>query len=128
MPNNKGMDWIRLHKRMAIYLRDGFDCVWCRMVFPLDVNGYGLTLDHVYVDGCNENYNLVTCCLRCNSSRRRTSLKDWVEKVSERTGEAAQDISHRVLVALGEPLDLEEGRRLAQVRRPPKTLAVAQVS
>jgi hypothetical protein len=117
------MDWIRLSKRMAIYLRDGFDCIWCRGVFPILEDGYGLTLDHVYVDGCNEHYNLVTCCLRCNSSRRRTPLDVWLTRVSERTGEHERDIAHRVLSALGRALDMDVGRRLAKARRPSTAVA-----
>lgn len=118
MPNNKGMDWIRLPKRMAIYLRDGFDCVWCRLVFPLREDGYGLTLDHVYIDGCNEHYNLVTCCLRCNSSRKRLPLDAWLRKVAERTGRTEEELAHAAFLTLGRPLNMAEGRRLAQLRRP----------
>lgn len=118
MPSNKGMDWVRLPKRMAIYFRDGFRCIWCKLAVSVDAKGYKLTLDHVYVDGSNEHHNLVTCCLRCNSSRQRTLLSEWLVQVSKKTGEPQEQIAHRVLVALGTPLNMNAGRRLALLRRP----------
>jgi len=119
MPNNKGMDWIRIAKRMAIYARDGFRCIWCKVAFE-DDRGYGFTLDHVYVDGSNEHHNLVTCCASCNSSRQRLLLADWLTLLKERTWQNHESVAHRVLIALGTPLNMEEGRRLALARRPGK--------
>lgn len=119
MPSNKGMDWIRLEKRMAIYARDGFHCIWCKAP-ARDNLGYGLTLDHVYVDGSNKHYNLVTCCVSCNSARQRLLLQDWLETISKRTWQPQELIAHRVLVALGTPLDLAAGKQLARNRRPSK--------
>ncbi|MFQ5339924.1 MAG: HNH endonuclease [Anaerolineae bacterium] len=118
MPHNKGMDWIRLPKRLAIYHRDGFDCIWCRSVFPIDEMGYGLQLDHVYFRAGNEASDLVTCCPNCNSAKQQMSLVKWLERLSFETGEAVQDIAYRMMVALDTPLNMREGRRLAELRRP----------
>ena len=66
---NQGMNWIRCEKRLAIYLRDGMACCYCGHGVE---DGAQLTLDHLTPHskgGCNEAGNLVTCCLRCNSSR-----------------------------------------------------------
>lgn len=118
MPSNNGGDWIRIAKRMAIYMRDGFDCVWCRLLFPTSELGYKLTLDHIHFEGGNEPHNLVTCCIRCNSSRQRTPLPQWLEKLEVVYGESKENIAHRVLVALSTPINMDEGRRLAKERRP----------
>lgn len=113
MPHNRGMDWIRLHKRMAIYLRDGFDCVWCRCVFPLPEHGHGLSLDHLEGEA-HTPANLVTCCLPCNSERQDMLLEDWLA-VLERRG---HDVRDRLREVLARPLDMAEGLRLARKRRP----------
>lgn len=120
MPHNVGMDWIRLPKRLAIYHRDGFDCIWCRSIFPTNELGYGLHLDHVYLGAGNEARDLVTSCPTCNSAKQKMPLVKWLEKVSLETGEAVQEIAYRVMVALDTPLNMREGRRLAELRRPKK--------
>ena len=128
MPHNTGMDWIRLPKRMAIYHRDGFDCLWCQFLFPNRertqeyLKGFKLTLDHVHPDGGNGAHNLVTCCQRCNSSRQDMPLAEWLTKLVERYGETQEAIAHRVLLALHKTLDLEAGKSLALARRPPKII------
>jgi 5-methylcytosine-specific restriction endonuclease McrA len=63
---------IRKDKRLAIYLRDGFCCVYCLAdlhgAAPMDI-----TLDHIkaHVDGgSNHESNLITACRACNCSRQ----------------------------------------------------------
>jgi len=77
-----GHHWIRDEKRLRIYLRDGFLCVWCGRSAP---NPYGdkggLTLDHVITraeGGTNEANNLVTACVACNSQRKDQSALSWL--------------------------------------------------
>lgn len=118
MPHNTGMDWIRLEKRLAIYSRDGFDCVWCRLVFPLSEHGYGLHLDHIHDGLDNTPTNLVTSCRPCNSSRKRLRLPEWLERLEKRHGTPQEEIALRVLLATGKPLDMGLGRALAKQRRP----------
>lgn len=68
--------WIRVEKRLAIYLRDGFRCVYC----CCDLHGADprdVTLGHctAKVDGgTNHHSNLVTACRSCNSSRQDQKL------------------------------------------------------
>lgn len=68
--------WIRPEKRLAIYLRDSFRCVYC----CADLHGADprdVTLDHVVakVDGgSNSENNLVTACRACNCSRQDTPI------------------------------------------------------
>lgn len=64
--------WIRADKRLAIYLRDSFCCLYC----GCDLHGADprdVTLDHLVarVDGgTNDESNLVTACRECNCSRQ----------------------------------------------------------
>ena len=117
MPHNTGMGWIRLHKRMAIYYRDHFDCVWCRGVFPIDTLGYGLTLDHLE-GSSNEVINLVTCCHWCNTSRHDATLDEWIERLVER-GHYASTVRKRLKRQISKPLITREGSIwLARQRRP----------
>jgi 5-methylcytosine-specific restriction endonuclease McrA len=70
--------WIRTEKRLAIYIRDSFRCLYCgsdlRHAAPADI-----TLDHLLpksAGGANDATNLVTACRSCNSSRQD---KPWVD-------------------------------------------------
>lgn len=66
-----GGKWIRPARRLAIYLRDSFTCIYClRDLHGADPSD--ITLDHVicWVDGgSNHESNLVTACRSCNSGR-----------------------------------------------------------
>lgn len=60
-----GAKWIRRDKRLAIYIRDDFECVYCGTT-------HNLTLDHLKPrirGGDNTAKNLVTACKSCNSAR-----------------------------------------------------------
>ena len=111
------MDWVRLPKRMALYFRDSFDCVWCRGVFPINELGYGLTLDHVDPEQGNGPSNLVTCCLICNSAKKDLSLVEWYARLAER-GFNPRRIKERIERLTRKSLNLEAGRWLASLRRP----------
>ncbi|MDQ2787831.1 MAG: HNH endonuclease [Chloroflexota bacterium] len=70
--------WIRKERRLAIYIRDSFQCAYCgcdlRHAAPADI-----TLDHLLprsTGGDNSNTNLITACRSCNSSR---GAKPWVD-------------------------------------------------
>jgi len=63
--------WIRREKRLAIYLRDGFTCLYCLHDLH-DADPRDITLDHLKPTsrgGSNEAGNLVTACRSCNSAR-----------------------------------------------------------
>jgi len=78
----QGMKWIRNEKRLAIYLRDGMACCWCGDSVE---DGAKLTLDHCKPHskgGSNGAENLVTACMRCNSSRGTRSLAAFAKAVA----------------------------------------------
>jgi len=73
-------NWIRRDKRLAIYLRDGFECVYCGA--KAESPGVMLSLDHLIcrsAGGGNNASNLITACMHCNSTRRDTELGEWLQ-------------------------------------------------
>lgn len=115
--SRNGMDWILLERRLAIYHRDSFDCVWCASVFPPDPLGYGLCLDHVEPSNGNGSGNLITACNDCNATKRDLSAEEWAAELQRRGVDPAAAFD-RVRAQLALPLDMDEGRRLALERRP----------
>lgn len=70
-------NWIRPDLRLAIYLRDVFQCLYCGRDLT-DADPRDISLDHVLAKkdgGSNKPANLVTCCARCNSSKQDRPLK-----------------------------------------------------
>jgi len=101
--------------RFAIYARDGFDCVICRGLFPLPLDGRGLTLEHVIprsAGGTHAPSNLITCCARCNFVRgaRTTPLLGPL-------GHLPQAVRRRVERALNRPVNLGLGRWIVAHRK-----------
>lgn len=71
------MSWITRERRLAIYLRDNFTCVYCERDLH-HVDAAVITLDHIVPradGGSNHTTNLVTACHLCNSTRRATNYK-----------------------------------------------------
>jgi len=68
--------WIRGDKRLAIYLRDRFTCLYCLRDLH-DADPADITLDHIHClsdGGSNHESNLVTACRGCNCSRQDKPL------------------------------------------------------
>ena len=75
-PHQPTGQWIRAEKRLAIYLRDRMQCVYCLRDLH-DADPMDITLDHVVAKsdgGSNEAGNLVTACRECNCSRQDKPL------------------------------------------------------
>ena len=109
-PANRGANgknsskWIRPEKRLAIYHRDGFRCVYCLRTAAFDE--ILLSLDHVVRrcdGGSNEASNLVTSCLRCNSSR-------W------KSAPPTEEVQARIQAAIAKLVDIEAGRSILRAR------------
>jgi 5-methylcytosine-specific restriction endonuclease McrA len=72
--------WIRVEKRLAIYLRDRFTCLYC----GFDLHGVGdprrIQLDHKTPKsqgGGNGERNVFTSCVHCNCSRGAKSFRAY---------------------------------------------------
>jgi 5-methylcytosine-specific restriction endonuclease McrA len=73
---NNGSKWIRPERRLSIYLRDRFTCLYCLRDLH-DANARDITLDHIkpgHFAGNHHESNLVCACRSCNSSRSDTPL------------------------------------------------------
>ena len=109
----QGMNWCRKSTRYAIYLRDGFACVYCGQT----AEDSRLSLDHLlphHHGGGNEPTNLVTACSHCNSSRQDRTLEVWAEAVANyRNGDTtAQAVVEKVRAHVERPLDRKVAREL----------------
>lgn len=79
-----GPKWIRRTRRLALYIRDGFRCVYCQTDL-LDSGPKHITLDHVdgtlvFGAAIHTNDNLVTCCHGCNRSKGESDFAVWCER------------------------------------------------
>lgn len=99
-----GSKWIRPEKRLAIYHRDDFTCLYC---LRGELDGVLLTLDHVtprFDGGSNEADNLVTACLTCNSTHRGLGPLSLATRA-------------RISLATAKPLDMKRGKYLRAERK-----------
>lgn len=105
MPNKQGRKWIRDDKRLAIYIRDGFACLWCGRGVEHDAQ---LTLDH-YVcrekQGTNEASNLVTACHDCNSRRQNRTNYEWAKCVEALHSRPHMETLDRIVFHLHQSID-----------------------
>ncbi len=75
----RGSKWITLTDRLAVYLRDNFECAYCRT----NLRGHlrnDVTLDHLVCrseGGSNHFTNLVTACRKCNQGRMSSSFRSY---------------------------------------------------
>jgi hypothetical protein len=79
----QGAKWITRERRLALYVRDGLACVYCGSSME---EGTLLTLDHIIPHcngGTNQSDNLITSCLKCNSSRGDRSIGEFAESVAD---------------------------------------------
>jgi len=108
------MNWIRQDKRLALYLRDGFACVYCGASVE---SGAQLTLDHLTPHsrgGSNDETNLVTCCERCNKSRGTRRVRSFCRSVAGyiNHGVVGQEIERHVRACARRVLPRDEAKAL----------------
>lgn len=110
----QGMNWLRVEKRLAIYLRDGLACAYCGAGIEGETK---LTLDHLIPysqGGSNKADNLVTCCLHCNSSRGVRDYKIFAKAVAIylNPGITASQILAHIRQVIKRPLDIAAAKEL----------------
>lgn len=101
----QGSKWIRKDRRLAIYLRDRFECGYCGRDLR-DATREEVTLDHLTPrceGGGNETGNLTTACLTCNSQRGDRAWTEYapagaVERILARTSQPInRDLAKAIL-------------------------------
>jgi 5-methylcytosine-specific restriction endonuclease McrA len=112
-----GMNWIRQEKRLSIYMRDHFACLYCGMGIETD-EGMRLALDHVKHWGGNHESNLVTCCMDCNRQKSCWSLKTFLKRF---TPHEVRSITARIERAWSTPIAglLPEAKAIIKARKNP---------
>lgn len=113
----RSMDFLTLHRRLAIYHRDHFDCVWCAGEFPPNELGYGLQIDHLGDRSDHRSESLVTSCGDCNARKKAKPVEVWLGELATE-GHDIDAVRERLARARTTPLDMAEGVRLALLRRP----------
>ena len=114
----QGMNWIRREKRLAIYLRDGVACVYCGTGVE---EGGRLSLDHLVPysrGGKNAATNLVTSCIRCNSSRGTRSVRAFCKGVAAYLNHEIEgvEIERAVRASARRKIDMGAARELLERR------------
>lgn len=101
-------NWITSTRREAIYARDGWCCQWCGVTVARRVSGDALaSLDHVVPQsvyptlvghkvGMNASDNLVTACVKCNSTRQDMHIEAFAAHVASVRGETVEAVVARV--------------------------------
>lgn len=111
MSNANGSKWIRPEKRLAIYSRDGFCCVYCAAEDKL-------SLDHLQpreLGGNHDASNLVTCCVSCNSARQDSSMREWLKALRDQ-GVNTDGLAGKIRRLAVKTLNMAEGKRLLAAR------------
>lgn len=99
-------NWLRLSKRLGLYLRDGMACVYCQRPSHHALGQDGFSVDHVIPrnGGNNQAANLVTCCTKCNSSKKDRDLEEWLQSPRCPAVGTPAEVLMRVLQATTTPL------------------------
>lgn len=107
-----GMNWIRQEKRLSIYMRDNFSCLYCGV--GIEQAEIVLTLDHVVHHGSNDASNLVTACFDCNRAKSCWSLRKFLKEC-----EHPERVQKRIERALAKSLVelLPEAKRVIAARK-----------
>lgn len=104
-----GMNWIRQEKRLSIYMRDNFACLYCGKGIEEEII---MTLDHVEHRGGNHASNLVTTCMECNMAKGSRSIEDFLLELTEDDNVRAA----RLLARVQRAVETDLGRFLPEAK------------
>jgi hypothetical protein len=99
--------WIRKEKRYAIYIRDGWHCLYCERDLSNLADGQEVTLDHLSEAGGNHESNLVTACKSCNNSKAGYSVESF----------ASGTAKDRIAKSIVAPLSIRAAREFLATHR-----------
>lgn len=111
-----GQNWLPQHKRLAIYVRDGFACCYCCKGIE---EGIQLTLDHVLPHtsgGTNAETNLVTCCMDCNRKRCNKPVEVFAHIMAKLAEVKPAVILSRIKKQTAKPLDIKSAKAIIEQR------------
>jgi hypothetical protein len=111
-----GSKWLTPSRRLALYARDGFACVYCGAAGDKVL----LTLDHWKPQsqgGTHASDNLLTACRACNSGRQDFGNRQWY-RVLRSWDIPTKGLLARVRRHLARPVNIALGKRLLAARAP----------
>jgi len=82
-PSKPRVRWITDQRRLRIYERDHWTCLWCGWQAPVGSRGL-LSLDHFIPrsrGGDHSAFNLLTACRECNEERRSLGAIEYAELI-----------------------------------------------
>ena len=104
-------NWIRRVLRIAIYLRDEFQCVYCQKNMHR-CDPFDITLDHLVprsLGGTHNALNLVTACRSCNSSKQAKDWHKWASRAAK--ARIRKQLRRKLPIALAKSLIEGQARR-----------------
>ena len=131
--NWMGMNWINKWKRLAIYMRDGFQCCYCGRGIAIETDdadeSIRLTLDHLTpVNGekpNNHETNLITCCDDCNKMRGTAPWQEFATAAAEVQGIDPQDLINHILHLTRQSLPIRVAKQILETRKWHEAIASA---
>lgn len=132
--NQNGMNWVTPQKRLAIYCRDGFACLYCGAgVENCQARGFGpndpreacqvtsvqLTLDHLTPrvrGGGNREDNLITCCMACNTARGKRPWRLFATESATGRNEDPKALINYIQNCVRRRLRTDEARQIMEHR------------
>lgn len=106
--NQYGSKWIREEKRLAIYIRDYWCCLYCGTNLK-DSPASFRTIDHLIpriLGGSNHQANLATCCFACNRLKADRPLNRWYPEIMD-----------QVKAQVIKPLDMKRAKELLALKK-----------
>ncbi len=116
MSNAHGSKWIRPEKRLAIYARDGWACVYCGATAE---EGVQLSLDHLQpreLGGSHDAANLATSCVSCNAARQDKPMREWLAALRDK-GRDTAGLAARIRRLTARKLDLAAAKQVLAARK-----------
>lgn len=98
--------WITRERRLAIYIRDGFTCLYCTRDLRA-VTAAEIHLDHRTprsAGGTNESGNLFTACRNCNCKRGARSWRAFAAQFAGAEGRIRNALRRKVNLSLARAL------------------------
>lgn len=100
-------------KRLAIFTRDGWKCVYCDVDVRLLAKNHA-TLDHLIPNRDDSQKNLVTACFGCNQAKSNRHYHLFLADVKP---DSAQQIIEKIHDLISRGIDVKAARNRLSGRR-----------
>jgi len=83
--------------RKEFHHSHNYVCFYCRGIYPYE----HLVIEHVYPvshGGFNEEWNFVSSCYKCNSSKGSSSIPAWLEMLDRNSQKLSDKLSYIIRI------------------------------